>query len=144
MRIVLPICALTFAAVALILAALHVYWALGGKWGIAASIPTIEGRRTINPAPLGTFAMALLLVIAAVTICGKAGLFAMGAWRAYFAVGSWCVCGVFLLRSVGNFKTFGWFKSVRGTEFAYWDTRLYSPLCLALAALAGIVAAGRG
>lgn len=39
---------------------------------------------------------------------------------------------VFVLRSIGDFRLVGFFKSVRGTGFAAWDTRLYSPLCLLL------------
>ncbi|MFL6300128.1 MAG: DUF3995 domain-containing protein [Terriglobales bacterium] len=42
--------------------------------------------------------------------------------------------------SIGNFTTIGFSKTVLGTRFAYWDTHLYSPLCLGLAVLAGIVA----
>ena len=56
---------------------LHAYWALGGRWGSAYTVPTISGRRT-----------------------------------------------------------FGFFKVVKGTPFAEWDTWLYSPLCLLLALLA--------
>jgi hypothetical protein len=137
------ICALVFAAVILFLAGLHVYWALGGKWGSFATIPTIDGHHTINPTPLATLVVALLLVIGAVTICGQAGLFVTGSWSPLFRFGAWCLCGVFLLRTVGNLKTFGFFKTVHGTPFAYWDTRLYSPLCLVLATLAALVASGR-
>jgi catechol 2,3-dioxygenase-like lactoylglutathione lyase family enzyme len=39
---------------------------------------------------------------------------------------------VFLLRAVGDFRLVGFFKRVRGTPFARWDTRLFSPLCVAL------------
>jgi uncharacterized protein DUF3995 len=143
MHSIAAICGSIFSGVTLILAALHVYWALGGRWGSGATLPTIEGRRTLNPTPLGTAAVAALLALSAATICGKAGMFATGRYSAYLGDGSWGVCGVFLLRAVGNFKTFGFFKRVRGTDFADWDTRLYSPLCLALGVLAGVVAAAR-
>ena len=33
-----------------------------------------------------------------------------------------------------EFRSFGFFKRVRGTEFAWWDTRVYSPLCIAISA----------
>jgi hypothetical protein len=42
------------------------------------------------------------------------------------------LAALFLLRSVGEFRLVGFFKRVRGTDFAWWDTRLYSPLCLAM------------
>jgi len=143
MRSIRLVCALVFAAVLLFLAALHVYWALGGGWGSSATVPTIEGRRTINPTRLATYVVAFLLVVSAVIICGQAHLFATGSFSALFRLGSWCLCGVFLLRTMGNFKTFGIFKTVDGTAFAYWDTRLYSPLCFVLAVLASVVASRR-
>jgi hypothetical protein len=37
---------------------------------------------------------------------------------------------VFVLRAIGEFRLVGFFKSVRGTPFAHWDTWLYSPLSL--------------
>ncbi len=137
------ICALIFAAVLLFLSCLHVYWALGGTWGNSATVPTIEGRRTINPGPLATCVVALLLFMGAITICGRVGLFATGPLSVLFHAGAWCLCAVFFLRSIGNLKTFGFLKTVHGTPFAYWDTRLYSPLCFVLACLAGLVASGR-
>jgi hypothetical protein len=39
---------------------------------------------------------------------------------------------VFLVRAVGEFKLVGFFKRVRGTSFARWDTWLFSPLCLGI------------
>jgi len=137
------ICALVFAAVLLFLAGLHVYWALGGAWGSAATIPTMNGRRTLNPSPLATYVVAFLLAAGAVTMCGGVGLFQTGPLTWLFRLGTWCLFGVFLLRAFGNLKTFGLFKSVQGTQFAYWDTHLYSPLCLLLAMLAAVVAVGR-
>jgi len=127
----------------LFLAGLHVYWALGGQWGNGVTVPTIGGRRTINPSPLATCLVAFLLTAAAVIICGKARLFSTGSLALICSLGAWCIFGVFLLRAIGNLRTFGFFKTVLGTPFAEWDTRVYSPLCLALAALAAVVAYGR-
>jgi hypothetical protein len=38
-----------------------------------------------------------------------------------------------LLRAIGDFRLVGFFKTVRGSRFAWLDSALYSPLCLALA-----------
>jgi len=143
LQLVRLICALVFTAVLLFLAGLHVYWAVGGTWGNSATIPTVNGRRTLNPSPLATYLVAFLLAAGAVIMGGRASLFDAGPLSALFRLGSWCLAGVFLLRSIGNLKTFGFFKSVQGTTFAYWDTHLYSPLCLVLAVLAGVVSSGR-
>ena len=142
MRSARLICAFVFAAVLLFLAGLHAYWALGGTWGLSSAVPTINGRCTINATSLATSVVAFLLVLGALTICGRVGLFATGSWSAYFGFASWGLCALFLLRVVGDFATFGLFKTVHGTAFAYWDTHLYSPLCLILAVLAGVVASG--
>jgi len=45
---------------------------------------------------------------------------------------------VFAARAVGDFKYMGFFKSVKGTKFALWDTRMYSPLNVVLSVLAGL------
>jgi hypothetical protein len=137
------ICASVFTAVLLFLSGLHVYWAVGGTWGNSATIPTVNGRPTLNPSPLATYLVAFLLAAGAVIMCGRAGLFNARPVGLLFRVGSWCLFAVFLLRSIGNLKTFGFLKSVQGTTFAYWDTHLYSPLCLVLAVLAGVVSSGR-
>jgi hypothetical protein len=132
--------ALTFAITMLFLAGVHIYWALGGRWGTGASIPTVDGRAVLNATPLACNVVALLLVVAAAVICGRAGLFGTGAWSAYCGFGSWCLAAVFFVRAVGDFRLCGFFKTVRSTAFAFWDTRLYSPLCLVLSLLAARVA----
>jgi hypothetical protein len=35
-------------------------------------------------------------------------------------------------RAIGERRYVGFFKRVRGTTFAWWDTRVFSPLCAAL------------
>ncbi len=128
----------------LFIAGLHVYWALGGVQGGIYGRWAIFGHTVRLITPLAYSGAAFLLVIGALTICGQAGLFATGTWSAYFGFGSWCLCAAFLLRALGNFKTFGLFKTIHYARFAYEDTYLYSPLCLALAVLAGVVASGPG
>lgn len=49
-------------------------------------------------------------------------------WTLQYAVAVLAI--VFLLRSIGDFRWMGFFKSVRGTRFAVRDTWVYSPLCL--------------
>ena len=66
---------------------------------------------------------------------GKVGLDRAGPLPALFQVGAWGVALVFLLRAIGNLRTFGFFKVVKGTAFADWDTWFYSLLCLLIALL---------
>ena len=46
--------------------------------------------------------------------------------------GLWVLAGLFLLRTIGDFRYVGFFKRVREGRFAHLDTRFYSPLCLLL------------
>jgi hypothetical protein len=51
-------------------------------------------------------------------------------------VGIWVIAVVFALRAVGDFHYCGLFKRVRDNAFARYDTLVYSPLCVVIAALA--------
>jgi hypothetical protein len=60
----------TAIVILLVLAAVHVYWAAGGKAGKAAAIPTAQGRAVIKPSALSTAMVAAgLCVIAALLAC---------------------------------------------------------------------------
>jgi hypothetical protein len=124
---------------------LHAYWALGGRWGSTYTVPTVNGRRTFDPSPLATWVVCGLLGLAVIIVMGKSGWIAQGPLPVLFDVGVWGVGLVFALRAVGNLRTFGFFKIVKGTPFADWDTWFYSPLCLLLALLAtGLARLPRG
>ena len=123
------------AAIMLGIAGLHVYWAFGGQAGAAAAIPEVAGKPAFAPTPLMTLGVAGVLIAAAILVLGAAGVFGGDAPGDLFTVGTGFVIGAFLLRAMGDFNRFGFFKKVTGTRFAELDTRLYSPLCLGLAAL---------
>jgi hypothetical protein len=131
------------AAVATILgalSALHLYWAAGGAWGAAASVPEANGKPAFTPGPLACVVVAVLLATAAALVLATARGAVLGLpWVA--RLGTAVVSLVFLARAVGDFKMIGFSKRVGGTRFAELDTRLYSPLCLALSAGCAFVAA---
>jgi hypothetical protein len=135
-----------FAAVAilLVLAGLHVYWAAGGAWGAGAAVPAREGRPLFRPTRAGTVAVAVLLLLGAATLSGRLGLFGRQEPSWLFGAGAWVLAGVFLARSVGDFRWIGFFKRHGGTRFAVLDSVLYSPLCLGLAAGCALVAIAGG
>ena len=115
-------------AVLFVLGSLHVYWSLGGRGVPARVLPQRPGKGPVQrPAP------------------GVTLLVAMALWTAGFAVVGFLVVGgpllrvamlglflVFAARAVGDFAFVGLFKRVKGTEFARYDTALYTPLCLLL------------
>ena len=121
------------AGVLFALGVLHAYWVAGGGWGSGTTIPTRDGRPLFEPSRAATLLVAGLLVAAGFVVLGRLGLWgaALPSWP--FVAGTWTLVAVFLGRVVGDFRWVGVFKRVTGTPFAWWDTRLYVPLCLLLA-----------
>lgn len=52
----------------------------------------------------------------------------------YFRYSILLVAVIFLLRAIGDFRYIGLIKRRKQSLFALWDIRLYTPLCLILAA----------
>ena len=129
--------AMLAAAVLFSLAALHVYWAGGGRWGNDVAIPKRGAQPLFAPAPAATLIVAVLLLAAALVLLGRVGLWGSSIPHWIFVTGSWTLAVVFAARVVGDLRWVGLFKQVRGTPFAWWDTCLYVPLAglIALAAL---------
>jgi len=123
------------------LGGLHVFWAAGGKAGKKAAIPTLGGQPVLKPGALGTAGVAIVLFAMAVLLAVRIGLLSSPSslWLTNLVrVGSWLVAGVFALWAIGDFHYVGFFKSVRDSRFARFDTMLYSPFCAVLALLIGI------
>ena len=132
--------ATALAAVGLV----HVSWALGEPGSPSAVVPERDGAPAFTPGAPATLGVAVLLLVAAAVVLGAAGLVPLPVPRRWLVWGVWALGGMLLLRAVGEFRYVGLFKRVKGTRFADLDTRLYTPLCLALAALAFVVAARAG
>ena len=121
------------AGVLVAIAGLHLYWAAGGRAGAGAAVPERAGRPAFSPRPAATAAVALAFVVAAAIVLAR-----VGAWgpvtrpSPLVRLATWAIGVVFLLRAIGDFRMVGFFKRVRGTRFAALDSRVYSPLCLAI------------
>lgn len=110
------------------LAMLHLYWALGGQWALWETIPHINGKPAFHPnAPMMIGLTVALIGIASLFILLACPIEALLPWTRYIA---WGLAGVFFARAVGDFKALGFSKKIKDSDFAYWDTRLYSPLCV--------------
>jgi hypothetical protein len=122
--------ALTFTT----LAALHLYWAAGGRWGGTAALPkTEDGSPLFSPGPTACTVVALGLLGMAYLCLAQGGLVR---WLGPAPALHWLVLGmggVFALRALGDFKYVGVFKKIRTTDFGLMDTRYYTPLCCILA-----------
>jgi hypothetical protein len=134
----------TAAIVILLLAAaIHLYWAAGGKGGKAAAVPTAEGRAVIKPSPLSTALVAAGLCVIAALLAFRIGwlqLPGVANDNIFVQIAAWLIAAVFALRAIGDFRYVGFFKRIRDSKFARLDTLAYSPLCAALAVLIGIAA----
>jgi hypothetical protein len=138
---VITIPAAILCAVFVVLAAVHVYWAFGGGQGFGSAVPTWDGAPVFIPGRAATLLVAVALLAAAVVSVWRAGVLSIGpAWIP--RVGIWVIAVVFAVRAVGDFHYCGFFKRVRGTAFARYDTLVYSPLCAVIAALAIWLSAG--
>ena len=132
--------ALLVAGVLGALALAHFFWAFGGAGGFDAAIPQHNGKPVFTPHPIATALVGCALLVAAAIVLGRIGFWGATWPRWIFQFGTWGLAGMFLLRGIGDFRYIGLFRRVRDTRFARWDARLFTPLCLLLAALLGRVA----
>lgn len=126
------VAALALAAIA----AVHVAWMFGMRRGLRAAIPEVDGRAAFAPPRLLTAIVTLVF--------GGAAAIVLVAARSGSAPWTWLTLAgacVFALRALGDFRLVGLTKRVHGTAFARWDDRLFTPLCVLLAACFALVAA---
>ncbi|MCY7351169.1 MAG: DUF3995 domain-containing protein [Cytophagaceae bacterium] len=125
----------TNAVLFVAIAALHVRWAFQHQTGSSPVVPTLGDGTTplFRPRTPETLVVAIgLLGFAFVTVSVLTGWLPTR-WPFY---GNLAIGGIFLLRAVGEFRYVGFFKKVRNTAFARYDTFYYSPLCLLMSAVA--------
>lgn len=117
------------------LAAVHFYWAAGGRVAIQGTLPAVGNQPLFEPGPLATAAVGCALVAAAIISALRGGLLSLDlpAWLS--DLGTWVIALIFAARAIGEFQYVGFFKRVRGTVFARRDSLFYSPLCVLISAL---------
>jgi hypothetical protein len=140
---VVRVCGISTASVLAVLGLIHLYWTAGGQAGRAAAVPERRSRPLFQPSPASTLGVARGLFAAAALLLTHLGLMRSPVSERWTARGSWLLATLFALRAIGDFRYVGVFKRVRGTRFARWDSRLYTPLCIGIAVGSGIVAASR-
>ncbi|MEO8196611.1 MAG: DUF3995 domain-containing protein [Thermoanaerobaculia bacterium] len=124
--------AITVALVLAVLALLHVYWGVVGIGGRSVALPEVEGKPLFIPSRAATFAVAAGLSAAALLLLWRGGYLPLLLPPQVTKVGTLGVGLLFVARAIGDFRFVGLFKRVRGTPFAIWDSRLFSPLSLAI------------
>ncbi|ANE46498.1 hypothetical protein SY83_09650 [Paenibacillus swuensis] len=125
---------ITAAVILIVISLIHFYWAFGGEWGGQAAIPQkVEGGAVFRPRMWETLVVAVGLIVFAFILTVQGGLlnFMEGSPLVHWTC---LVCAfIFLIRAVGDFKYLGFFKKVKSSVFAGYDTWFFSPLCLYLA-----------
>ena len=132
--------ALFVSAVLLFLSAVHVYWAAGGQRWMDLVLPQRAGARVFTPTAWMTLMVALGLLAAAGVVLAAGvpdRVTAIPSAPRRVLVGVLAL--VFTLRAVGDARLVGLFRKEKGTSFAYWDARLFTPLCLLLAAACALL-----
>ncbi|WP_194766205.1 DUF3995 domain-containing protein [Tamlana sp. I1] len=120
---------------------IHFNWFFGGKFGFAEALPTKEtGERVLNPKKIDSAIVAIGLTLFGMFYILKSGLVPWQLPQGIIKYASWIIPLIFILRALGEFKYVGFFKTVKNTTFAKYDTKFYSPLC-AIIGLTGIVIA---
>lgn len=129
------ILAFILTAIFIFLSLLHVYWALGGNWAIDKTIPeryldSFLPNKNNAKFVMATFAVSAALLLLAIMVIGYVGKVNLPVSPQLLKIGLIIASVIFLIRAIGNFNDIGLFKKDSSGEFGYWDTKLYSPLCL--------------
>jgi hypothetical protein len=116
------------AAVLFTLAMLHVVWAVRNRYGGSVAIPKVNGRPAFIPSRTSTLVVAALLLAATTVALAQGHVLADFLPEALVRWAAMAAGTVFLLRALGEFRLVGFFKRVRDSDFARWDTWCFSPL----------------
>jgi Protein of unknown function (DUF3995) len=130
------------AVIFVAIAALHIYWAFGGRKWADAVLPEMphSAKKLFVPGKVATLAVAACLLFFAFIALGAFSLFGSFLSNNFFVYGNAAVGTIFLLRAIGDFKYAGMFKKIKGTVFAKNDATYFTPLCIAISLIAFLTA----
>lgn len=113
-----------------VLSGFHFYWVLGGKVGLANALPqNTSGDAMMAPGRLVTLIVAVILGLMALYYAILGGWVAMRMPFSFLKHLTWILPTMFALRAIGDFRYVGFFKKITQTDFAKYDSYLYTPLC---------------
>jgi len=119
----------------------HFYWAFGGKVGLDKALPTKNGKLLLNPSQeLTLFVGIVLISFAYIAYALQFYDFTVNENRNFYLYSGISLSTIFTIRAIGEFNAVGFFKKIRDTEFAIYDTKYFSPLCLILGVVFAMLA----
>lgn len=134
----MTVLAFLLGAVLTLIAALHVYWGIGGVWpgtdpkSCARAVAGFKGIDAM-PSPFACFAVAAAIITAALVVLALGSVFASPFDRLSLTGAALFIALAFLFRGALGFTPW-WRRLTPEMPFARLDLRYYSPLCLVLGA----------
>jgi len=127
--------------VLIIMGLFHYYWAFGGKVGLDKALPTKDGIKLLNPSKALTFFVGIVLIVFAYIAYGLQFYdFTVNTNKSFYLYSGMFLSIIFTIRAIGEFNAVGFFKKIKDTEFALYDTKYFSPLCIILGAVFAMLA----
>jgi hypothetical protein len=136
----IKILALIELLIFVILASWHFYWAFGGTIAKKIAIPEMNDTLAFAPSALLTALVGMVLLLFGILIAAMAGLIAVSLSTTVLSYLCFALAFALFARAIGEFRLVGFFKRIRHTDFARYDTYIYSPVCLFLSLLTFIIA----
>ncbi len=129
-------CSFVLILIFFLIACLHFYWALGGRWAIDSVVPTNEnGERMLTTGVVSCLVVTTGLLVFTTYYLVRAKLIELHLPDIVLNSFGWIISSIFLLRAIGDFRYVGFTKRIRNTTFAKLDTAYFSTLCLLIAIL---------
>jgi len=119
---------------------LHFYWAFGGKKSLNKAIPTKSNtQKPIHPSFFATIIVAFGLLYFALYYL-PFSIIDINPFPNFISKYlGWFTSTIFIVRAIGDFKYVGYFKKIKNTEFAKFDSKYFSHFSLVLGCLALII-----
>lgn len=135
--IIKSILAIINSLIFFLLAGLHFYWVFGGKKFLESAVPApfVERFKNLSTKKIYTFVTALV----GIGLCSFGVITFLNClnpaefeYATVLNLAMRVVAALFLIRTIGEFKYVGLFKSEKEGKFADADSKIYVPLCFYL------------
>ncbi len=125
------------------LALIHFNWVRGGTWGFDNALPANEkGDRLFTPLKIHSFIVGIGLLGFSFFYIHISKIVTIPLPEPASTYIEWVIPSIFILRAIGDFRYVGLFKKVKNTNFAQYDTKYFTPLCITIGVLGYIDAFG--